>query len=226
MSQLVGTFQTVYDWQAQYITVGGILTSSGIVNNLTGVTNGNVNNYTGLYFEKTGFGKIVFGSGLDLTDSGTILFLQNLPSKLDISNGLINFDPTGSDFANYGAQLYMYFDTGSTFVTGVNDPSQFIVRSSTGEIIDGNTVLSNILGACGVGDPYCTLFFDTSHFTSFDLKPLLTTVHIESDNSFSGALARLGDSITLSFSGSESLTGVTATMSGVNNDAPMTISGN
>ena len=122
---------------------------------------------------------------MDLTNSGTIVFLQNLPSKLDIDNGNINFDPTNSDFANYGAQLSMYFDTGSSFILGINDPASFVVKTSTGMIIDSSDVLSNILGACGVGEPYCTLFFDTSHFTSFDLKPILTSVSISSNNTYS-----------------------------------------
>lgn len=76
-----------------------------------------------------------------------------------------------------------------------------------------------------MGEPYCTLFFDTSHFTSFDLKPFLPAVHIESNNA-SGSLAKTGDTITLTFTGSESLTGVMATMSGVNNNTPLTVTGN
>jgi len=94
--------------------------------------------FSGLYFEMSGYGKIEFESSLDLTNLATITFLQNLPSKLDISNGFIDFDPTGSDFAAYGAKLYMYFGSGSTFVTGINNPSQFIVKSSTGAVIDGS----------------------------------------------------------------------------------------
>lgn len=134
---------------------------------------------------------------MDLTNSGTIVFLQNLQNKLDIDNGNINFDPTNSDFANYGARLSMYFDTGSTFVMGINDPASFSVKTSTGVIINSSDVLSNILGACGVGEPYCSLFFDTSHFTSFDLRPFLTDVTINSSNTHSTATAKNGDRIVL-----------------------------
>gem|GEM_PF-4484763 len=48
--------------------------------------------------------------------------------------------------------------------------------------------------------PYdCTLFFDTSHFTTFDLKPTLTSVSMSSNNTYSGALAKNGDRIVLDF---------------------------
>lgn len=130
-------------------------------------------------------GKIFFSNTLDLTNSGTITFLQNLPSKLSITDGNINFNPIGSDFSNYGAQLFMYFDTGSTFVSGINDPNNFVVRSSTGLVLSSSGILSNVHGACGVGDPYCTIFFDTAHFTTFDLKPVLTEISLRSNNAHS-----------------------------------------
>jgi hypothetical protein len=38
----------------------------------------------------------------------------------------------------------MYFDSGSTFVTGINDPDNFVVRSSTGLVLDSSGVLSNV----------------------------------------------------------------------------------
>ncbi|MDD4530315.1 MAG: S-layer homology domain-containing protein [Candidatus Gracilibacteria bacterium] len=203
------------DFGTFFPSLGSTLSASGIVNNLSGVTNSNVQNYTGLYFEKTGYGKVLFGSGLNLTNSGTQTFLKDLPNKLDMTDGYINFDPTSSDFANYGAQLSMYFDTGSTFVAGLNNPSNFVVKSNTETVIDSSTVLSNIHGACGVGEPYCTLFFDTAHFTNFDLKPVLTTVKTKSNNTYSGALAKIGDIVSLSFSGSEALTGVTVSFAGI-----------
>lgn len=197
-----------FDYQDLYVNqIAPTLLSGGIRTNLGDVTYANVQGFSRLYFEKDGLWKISFASSLDLTNSGTITFLQNLPSKLDMSNGLINFDPTDSDFVNYGAALSMYFDTGSTFVTGISDPASFVVKSSTGVIISSSGVLSNIMGACGVGDPYCTLIFDTAHFTSFDLKPVLIEVSLRSDNTYSWALAKNGDRLILEFTASEALTG-------------------
>ena len=135
-----------FDYQDLYINqVAPALLAGGIVTNLGDVTYANVQSFPGLYFEKTGMGRIYFSESLDLTNSGTISFLQNLPSKLNITSGNINFDPTDSDFANYGAQLSMYFDTGSIFITSINDPASFVVRTSTGLTIDGSSVLSNII---------------------------------------------------------------------------------
>lgn len=121
-----------FDYQDLYVNqLAPTLLTNGIVNNLGDVTYANVQNFSGLYFEKTGLGRITFSASLDLTNSGTITFLQNLPNKLDMSDGVIGFDPTDSDFANYGASLSMYFDTGSTFVTSINDPENFVIKTQT-----------------------------------------------------------------------------------------------
>ncbi len=196
------------DYQDLYVNqVSPTLNENWIITNLWDVTYANVNSFSGLYFEKTWMWKIYFSNSLDLTNSWTIAFLQDLPNKLDISDWNINFNPSNSDFANYWAQLYMYFNTWSTFIAWINNPDSFVVRSSTGQIIDASWILSNIHWACWVWDPYCTLFFDTAHFTSFDLKPILTDVSIISDNA-SWSLAKTWDTMTISFTWSENLTWV------------------
>lgn len=48
------------DFGTLYPSVGSALVTGGINNNLSGVTNGNVTTYAGLYFEKSGYGKITF----------------------------------------------------------------------------------------------------------------------------------------------------------------------
>jgi len=55
------------------------------------VNNSNASDFTGLYFELNSLGKIAFTAGLDLTDTGTQDFLQNLGQHLIIQNGYINF---------------------------------------------------------------------------------------------------------------------------------------
>jgi hypothetical protein len=74
-----------------YTTIDGNLTASGITNNLNQVNNSNVTGFNGLYFELNNLGKITFNTGLDLTDTGTQIFLQGLGQYLIMQNGYINF---------------------------------------------------------------------------------------------------------------------------------------
>jgi len=62
----------------------------------------------------------------------------------------------------------------------------------------------------------CVLTLDANHFTTFDLKPWLTNVKIKSSNS-NTSFAKSWDVVTLYFSGSEALTWVSVTMSGISN---------
>lgn len=57
-----GTFSTLFDYAALYNQIGTTLDGSGITNNFTGVTNDNVTNFSGLYFEKSQYGKILFST--------------------------------------------------------------------------------------------------------------------------------------------------------------------
>lgn len=108
------------DYGTLYPSIGSTLESAGIMNNFSGVTNGNVTGYSGLYFEKLGYGKIAFSGALDLTDSGTITFLQNLGSYLDMNAGHIGLSvssgstASGSLFQSAGAIISVYF-TGALF---------------------------------------------------------------------------------------------------------------
>lgn len=204
--------KNTFDYESLFTSIWWMLTASWIVNNLSWVTNSNVTSFSWLYFEKTWYWKILFNSWMDLTNSWTQTFLQNLPTKLDMSDWYIDFDPTSTDFENYWAQLIMNFATWSTFVTGINDPSYFVVRSQTWELIDSSSVLSWIVWACEVWWP-CTVVFDTAHFTNFDLKPILTNVTVSSNNAYSWSLAKIWDVVTLSFSWSEALTWVIVSFS-------------
>lgn len=186
------------------------LNSSWIINNFTWVTNVNVTSYTWLYFEKPQYWKILFSSWLDLTNSWTITFLQSLPTYLDMSDWYINFNAWTSAFDSYWANLIMYFDSWSSFVTQYNDPSKISVKSQTWVVYNSSWVLSNVLWACQVWGS-CTVIFDTSHFTSFELKPILTTVNITSNNA-SWSLAKIWDTVTLSFTWTKTLSWVSATI--------------
>lgn len=52
----------------------------------------------------------------------------------------------------------------------------------------------------------CPIYLAVEHFTAFDIRPILHTVHIASNNSFSSLLAQNGDEITITFSSLETLT--------------------
>ncbi|MDQ1343375.1 MAG: S-layer y protein [Patescibacteria group bacterium] len=224
-----GTFSTAFSWDGLYATVGSGITAAGIANNFTGVTNSNVTAYSGLFFEKTGLGKITFSGALDLTNSGTISFLQNLGSYLDMSGGYVGLTvssgstASGSIFQSAGATIEVYFSS-QVFASGSLDPSAIVVKDNEGNVLDSSGMLSNVTCAVGMGGEQ-TCFFEASHFTTFDFKPTLPSVSVASGNSISGALAKTGDTVTITFTGSESLTGVTATMSGVNNGSPLTVAG-
>jgi len=79
------------NWSEVYTNIDSDLTVSGITNNLDQVNNSNASNFNGLYFEVNNLGKIAFTAGLDLTDTGTQIFLQDLGQHLIMQNGFINF---------------------------------------------------------------------------------------------------------------------------------------
>jgi hypothetical protein len=109
------------------------------------------------------------------------------------------------------ATLTMYL-TQALFANGSGSVDNIVVKSETGIIIPSDEILSNFY--CTGSDlpgieQVCT--FDTLHFTEFGIPPTLTDVHITSSNANSG-WAKVGDTITVSFTGSENLTGISATI--------------
>ncbi len=193
------------NYEDLFDTVWTTLDSAGIVNNLSGVTNIDVDNFSGLYFEKPGYWKILFNSWMDLTNSWTIAFLQSLPSKLSMTDWFINFDTTNSDFANYWATLFMYFTWSNVPNFSGNSLDYIIAKSSTGALMDDALSGSTLLCAVWVGIPYQVCTFANNHFTSFDFKPYLTDVTISSNNPYTIWSAKNGDRIILDFTWSEAL---------------------
>jgi len=196
---------------------------AGINSNLLDVTSWNVSNFSGLRFENPWLGKITFQTWLDLTDSGVQDFLKNLSGYINIDNGLVSFNPTGSGAdLNVNAQITMYFATGSDvaqdatgFIEQYSGNAGMIVARNTGGNImpqTGDFILSMIQAQCEVMWP-CELIFNTPHFTQFDIKPYLTAVHITSSNT-NTAYAKSGDTVILSFTWSEILSWVTVTING------------
>lgn len=214
---LTGTFQTVMDRSETYTTVATSLSASGITNNLNSVNNSNANSFAGLYFELANKGKIAFTSNMDLTDTGTQLFLQNLGNALIMQNGFINFilysssTASGSAMKSKPATLTMYLTT-AQFANGAGSSNNIVAKDTDGTVLAG--VVSNFFctGSAlpGIAQE-CS--FDVSHFTSFGTKPTLPYVHIISSNSDAN-YAKVGDTITVNFTGSEDLTGVSVNIAG------------
>jgi len=107
----LNSFTTTWDIVAGiFDTIDATLTTNWILNNLNIVDSTNINNVSGLYFEQSWLGKITFNTGLDLEDSATQTFLQNLNSYLDMDDWFIWFDANASaEFQSKNAVLEMYF---------------------------------------------------------------------------------------------------------------------
>lgn len=135
---------------------------------------------SGLYFEKVGKGTITFSGALDMTDTATIHVLQNLDTKLDISNGHIKLDAldgaTASVLKNAQASIEM---------SGLDYASQptLVVRDDSGTILTDTSFVGDIAyQACavGVGGGGQCFSFNTTHFTTFDLQD--KNVYVDASN--------------------------------------------
>jgi hypothetical protein len=155
--------------------VGGI-NAAGVTTNMDSLSN--PSSATGLYFEKTGYGRITFSATLNLTSSSTTAFLQTLGTKMDASAGSMSFDAsTATQLKNAGAEIQMYgLPTGDNFQVGdleVKDDSGNIIATTSP---DYPTISGfNYVSTTGIAT------FSTSHFTSFGLdttKPSVTSFSI------------------------------------------------
>lgn len=207
--------KSIYVWFFDIVdmynnTIASSLLWGGIVNNLTWVTYSNIQNFSWLYFEKTWLWKIEFSSGMDLTDISTQSFLQNLPSYLSMDNWFVSL--SWSAFSSYPATITMY-NLPKAFSGMTFDEDDFVVKSNTWGTIDWSWVISGFDLECFVND--CSIEFDTAHFTSFDLKPVLTWISYRSNNAYSWSYAKYGDKLILEFTWSEALTGTSIWFSDV-----------
>lgn len=178
----IGLFGVVIPAQAGIIedTFTGIsntLALQGIASNIGTVTSSNWTNFPGLYFEKrtdvtkpeTAIGKITFSSAVDFSKSETVTFLQDLGTKMQMSNGQIAFDArTSTEFAAHGATLVMYgIPPGRTI-------ADLTVRDDSGNIIPTAEVVSGFAQDPSTGN----VSFNAAHFTQFNINTTRTTFQI------------------------------------------------
>lgn len=200
-----------------YAAVEEILSGQWIQNNLNAVNWEDITNFSWLYFAQmswsTELWRITFGTWFDLTDTWTQDFLQHeLSGSIGMEQGKIRFVPwTG--FAWRSATLQMNLPISlSGLLWSINSWS-FAVREWSGWAVTGNDMITSLTTWICTGS-YCPIYLNVAHFTQFDLKPFLTNVHIQSNNA-NTAYAKSGDIISLSFTGSEVLSGVTVTINGI-----------
>lgn len=173
------------------------LETAGIANNIDTCAT-TPNSCTGLYFEKrtdindptTALGRITFNSTLDLTNSDTQTFLQNLGSKMDMSGvGVIGLDfrNTTNNVAlkNVSATIKFYglnnlgFNADST-ASDIN--SKLVAYDDSGNVLDKTSLIPSdatptYLGACEVLGGCYVFTIPVNHFTSYkidNVPPVIT----------------------------------------------------
>lgn len=153
----------------------GTINSGGITTNWASSTDSSA--ITGLYFEKTGAGRLTFNSTLNLTNASTTALLQDLGNKMTSVAGSMKLDArTALDLKNAGATVAIY----GLATNGYNSLSlsDITVKDDSGNTIATSSVdyptltTSSWSGAANNG----TFTFTTSHFTEFQFNPKLTQV--------------------------------------------------
>jgi hypothetical protein len=127
----------------------------------------------GLYFEKAGYGRVTFSSTLNLTNSATATFLQNLGTYMEASAGSMSFDAsTAAELKSAGAEIKMY----ELNVLGYTTAPNLIVKDDTGVVIPPGPDYPNL---SGISFAAGTLTFTTDHFTQFEVD---SNVYVDASN--------------------------------------------
>lgn len=135
-------------------TIVSAINASRITTNLGGQSD--YSRITGLYFERTGYGRIEFQNTMNLTDSDSLTWLASLDSKLDLSTiGTISLDADLiKNLVNTQATLTM---EGLTF----NDPEVWV---------NGAPDTGGVVSALSYDGTQGRLMFLAAHFTTFTAR--------------------------------------------------------
>ncbi len=107
---------------------------------------------SGLYFEKTDYGKIEFLNEINFTDQDSLTWMQQLDENLDISQGVITLDADLIvDLVNTQASLSMYNIT-------LDNPKI---------LVDGQDDTEGIVSSLSYNTDTNILTFTAAHFTTF-----------------------------------------------------------
>ena len=185
-TEVTRTVNVVDSVEAAFNGVSSTLLAEGIANNLYDITTDNITAFNGLYFEKsliisgvnTKMGKITFTSPLDLSNTATQTFLQNLGTKLDMAGVWIiglNFSGVTNDVVLKGktAEIKFYgldklgFDATST-ADEIN--SKLVAYDDDGALLnkwDLTSTAWTYLGACEVWWACYIFSIPVNHFTKY-----------------------------------------------------------
>lgn len=147
------------------------INGAGITTNLATSEITNPSSTSGLYFEKSGKGKITFSSNLNLTDANTVSLLQNLGANLDMNTaGHIAFNAsTATLLKNAGATLIMY----GLDASGFTNTPEIVVKDDAGNILAPGSgdypTISSVSFAGG------NLTFSANHFSQYDAMKIRNT---------------------------------------------------
>lgn len=214
----------IYSWQAaKLLPIAQYLSWRGIRTNLDTVQDSTIPNFSWLYFAKMSgadeIGRIIFPSEINLFDTGTQNFISGgLANNLGMAPGQVRCIPwTG--FIGVKGIIKMNISSmyaGFLSITGNINPNIFTVKQWSGIWAPiSNSIITAVAswGVCSAGDFGCSIYLRVDHFTRFDLKPILTNVHIWSDY-IDSAYASLWNTVTLNFTGGEILSWVRVTING------------
>jgi thermitase len=210
---LMALWYTSWEMLAQtYNAIWLSLSWWGIQNNFNTINTWNLSNFSWLYFAVMSWwqelGRITFTTGLDLTDTGTQAFLSwELPNSLWMQQWKIRFTPW-TWFSGKRATLWMNLPASFSWIISRINSWSFIVREWTGRTgtITDNTMISAVTWTCTI--TWCQIRFNVDHFTSFEIKPQLVQVHIQSNTIWSTSYAKSWSIVTVNFTWSDNLTWV------------------
>lgn len=186
--EITRTVNVVDSIDSAFNTISSSLAGDGIASNIGNVTTDNIQNFSGLYFEKSidgnKVGKITFTAGLDLSDPDTQDFLQNLGDYMEANPGSMSFDATTeAGMKAAGAEIRMY----GINALGYYNVASIIVKDDDGNILsEGDEDYPDLTGISYASTDGGTLIFTTEHFTQFELDQNQTTPNIDGDATLSG----------------------------------------
>ncbi len=217
--------ESIFTWtnRAQiYTTIWQSLSGQWILNNLNTVTTWNANIFSWLYFAKMIWSdevwRITFYTWIDLTDTWTQNFISwSLINSIWIQQWKIRFNP-GTWFVSKNATIKMNLPYSLYPLFWSINSWSFIVRTTSGGAVTWNSMITSVYSwACvWISNYACPIYLNVSHFTQFELKPFISTT-IKSTNNTNTSYAKSWDIVTVVFTWSETLTGISVLINGIAN---------
>jgi len=198
--QVTRTVNVVDSIEEAFNTISSGLAGEGIANNMNDVTTDNIQTFSGLYFEKSvsgeKMGRMTFNSALDLSNSDTKNFLQNLGTKMNANSaGVIGLDFTGAadsvSLKNISATIKFYGLERLGLDVGLSDSAltalintKLLALDEVGNILTKSTLIptaGTYLGACEVGGGCHYFTVNVNHFTKYEIDNTAPVIAAHAD---------------------------------------------